>query len=87
MNTTFDSPDALDRFVAEVQAELEGGGFPIAARRLADIRSSAYTTSSEWLGELGAAMKAIRNQRGLSASLKDKVEVILAEARRAWPTS
>jgi hypothetical protein len=80
---TFDSPDALDRFVTDVRAALEARGFPIAARRLAEVQRSAYTTGSEWLGELGAAAKAIRNQRGIPADLRDKIEVILEEARRA----
>jgi hypothetical protein len=84
---TFDSPESLDRFVSEVQAALEGRGFPIAARRLAEVRSSAYTTGAEWLGELGAAAKAIRHQRDLPVDLRDKLEAILVEVRRAWPTS
>jgi hypothetical protein len=83
---TFDSPDALDRFVTEVRTALEARGFAIAARRLAEIQSTAHTTGPEWLGELGAAAKAIRNQTGIPVDLRDKIEAILAEARRAWPT-
>jgi hypothetical protein len=83
VNVTFDSPDALERFVTEVRVALEARGFPIAARRLAEVQSSARTAGSEWLGELGAAVKAIRNQRGLPADLRNKLEVILEEVRGA----
>ena len=83
---TFDSPDALDRFVTEVRADLEARGFPIAARRLAEVQGSAHAAGSEWLGELGAAVKAIRNQRDLPVDLRNKVEVILGEVRRVLPT-
>jgi hypothetical protein len=84
---TFDSPDALERFVTEVRIALEARGFPIAARRLAEVQGSARTTGSEWLGELGAAVKAIRNQRDLPVDLRDRLEVILGEVRRVPPTS
>lgn len=84
---TFDSPDALDRFVTEVRTALEARGFPIAARRLAELQGSASTTGPEWLAELGAAVKAIRNQRGLPDDLRAKLEVILEEVRRLSPTS
>jgi hypothetical protein len=84
---TFDSPDALERFVTDVRVALEARGFPIAARRLAEVRSRADTTGSEWLGELGAAVKAVRNQRNLPADLRTKLEAILDELRRAPPTS
>jgi hypothetical protein len=74
-------PDALNRFVTEVLAALEARGFPIAARRLAEVQGGASATGSEWLGELGAAVKAIRNQRGLPVDVKDKLEAIAQEAR------
>jgi hypothetical protein len=85
VNALFDSPDTLDRFVTEVRADLEARGFAIAARRLAEVQGRVYTTRSEWLAELGVAVQAIRNQHGLPANLRDKLDVIRAEVRRAGP--
>jgi len=84
---TFDGSDALKRLATDVRAALEGGGFSIATRRLAEVQDRAYTTDSEWLKDLDAAVKAIRNQRGLPVDLRKKLEVILAEIRRVSPTS
>jgi hypothetical protein len=49
------------------------------------VQRTAFTTGSEWLGELGAAVKAIRAERGLPNSLRQKLEAIRAHVRRVWP--
>jgi hypothetical protein len=82
---TFDSPDALNRFINEVRAELETLGFQRAARRLTAVQETTYTTGSEWLGELGAAIKVIRKDDDLPANLVAKLETIRAQVRRVWP--
>jgi hypothetical protein len=82
---TFDSPDALNQVVTEVRAELEARGLSTAARRLAEVQESAYTTGSEWLGELGVAVQAVQGERGLTPELRAKLEVIRGEVRRVWP--
>jgi hypothetical protein len=85
MDVEFDSPEDLDRFVSEVRKELDAGGFGSAASRLATVQRTAFTTGSEWLGELGAAVKAIRAERGLPNSLRQKLEAIRVHVRRVWP--
>ena len=82
---TFDSPDALNRFISEVRVELDTLGFQLAARRLAKVQETTYTTGSEWLGHLGSAINAIRKERDLPADLVIKLETIQAQVRRVWP--
>ena len=82
MSAPFESPDALDRFVSEVRQQLDALGFTAAASRLAAVQGTAFTTGSEWLGELGAAVNAIRGDRNLSPDLREKLETIRTEVRR-----
>jgi hypothetical protein len=82
---TFDGPDALNRFISEVREQLDTLGFQVAARRLADVQETTYPTGSEWLGNLGAAINAIRTERGLPADVVTKLETIRAQVRRVWP--
>jgi hypothetical protein len=44
---SFDRPDDLNRFVSEVRDDLERAGFHAAARRLAAVQGTAFTTGSE----------------------------------------
>ena len=57
-----ESPDDLNRLIGDVTAELEALGLQAAARRFVSLQGAAFTTGSEWLGELGAAVKEIRNE-------------------------
>lgn len=82
---TFDSPEDLNRFVCQVRADLESAGLLAAARRFASIQGSAFTTGSEWLGELGTAVNAIRSEWALPPALDAKLERIMGEVRRVWP--
>lgn len=79
------SPDELSRLVGDVTAELEALGFQDAARRFVAIQSAAYTTGSEWRGELGTAVKEIRNQWRIPPELDARLERIMTEVRRVWP--
>ena len=81
----FDSADDLARFVGHVGTELEALGLHSAARRFAGIRGAAFTTGSEWLGELGAAVNAIRTECRIPLALDEKLERIMSEVRRVWP--
>lgn len=80
-----ESPEDLDRLVGEVSAELEARGFQSAARRLAGIQGVAFTTGSEWLGELGTAIKQMRDECRLPPALDARLEQIMTEVRRVWP--
>ena len=81
----FDRPGDLDRFVSEVRADLEAAGLRRAAERLAEIQRTAFTTGSEWLGELGAAVREIRSEGALGPELDAKLKRIMAQVRRIWP--
>jgi hypothetical protein len=81
-----ETPDDLDRLVGDVTIELEALGLQGAARRLAGIRAAAFTTGSEWLGELGVAVKEIRDEGRIPAALDAKLERIMPAVRRAWPS-
>lgn len=81
----FESPDALNDFISEVRAGLQAAGFQGAADRLGAIQNTAFTTGSEWLGELGLAVKEIRRERGIPPPLDAKLKQILKEVHRVWP--
>jgi hypothetical protein len=80
----FSSPDDLDRFITVVRRELQASGFHDAADILANVQTTAFTTSSEWLGELGLAVKQIRRQQKLPAALDRQLKIILKEVGAAW---
>lgn len=60
MAELFKTPAELDKFVRETAKLLDEAGLADAARELSDIRSTAWTTSSEWLGELGLAVARVK---------------------------
>jgi hypothetical protein len=80
---SFESPEELNLFVSEVRADLEAAGLSAAAGRFAGIQATAFTTGSEWLGELGAAAQEIRREKDLPPALAEKVDRILRRVRRA----
>jgi hypothetical protein len=82
----FNSPGELDQFVTVVRRELDESRLPDAARLLATVQATAFTTSSEWLGELGAAVTQIREETEIPPTLDDKLEIIMQAVRRAWPS-
>ena len=81
----FESPADLNRFVSEVRRELEDSGLIAAASTLAAVQETAFTTGSEWLGELGRAVNEIRKQRDVPSEVRTKLEAIRSEVRRIWP--
>ena len=81
-----ESPDDLNRLIRDVTTELEALGLDGAARRFVDIQGTAFTTGSEWLGELGVAVKKIRKECRIPPALDAKLERIVTEVRRVWPT-
>lgn len=67
-------------------ASLGESGFTAEGKRLESILDGAWTGSSELIGELGAAVLAIRKEcRPLNAKQKALVEQCLREVRKAWP--
>ncbi len=68
-------------------ASLKESGFTSHGARLEDILTGAWTTSSELVGELGLAVRAIRKEcKPLDPSQKALVKQCLREVRKVWPT-
>jgi hypothetical protein len=85
MTTNFQSPDDLNRFIGETRRELEANGFASAAARLADVQGGAFTTGSEWLGELGLAVKEALATKGLPYFIRERLNAIRGAVRAVWP--
>ena len=49
------------------------------------VQDTAYTTGSEWLGELGRAIRKIEKQDLSLGELEKDLETILCEVHRVWP--
>src|ERR1700752_471737 len=68
-------------------SELHSGGLDSAARELEAHCFAAYTSSSEWLGEVGAALYRFRsvNRGRYSPDLDPLIDQCLREVGRVWP--
>lgn len=82
----FKSPDDLNRFVTETREAMDRSGLGEAAAAMAEVQSTAYTTNSEWLGELGATVRRIESHFRLPSELQERLDQIMTEVHRAWPT-
>lgn len=67
-------------------ASLKESGFTAQGGRLESILNGVWTTSSELISELGAAVLDIRKEcKPLSANQKALLKQCLREVRKAWP--
>lgn len=68
-------------------AEAKAAGLVVAASELEVHAFAAYTSSSELLGETGAAIKAFLASEGTAApqSVVAKLNLCLMEVRKVWP--
>jgi len=68
-------------------SELKAGGLDSAAHDLEARCFAAYTTSSEWLGEVGLALERFRstNCGRYSSNLDPLIDQCLREVGRVWP--
>jgi hypothetical protein len=82
-NRVEDFAPTLRRAIAEAKA----AGFGEAAAELEERAFACYTTSSELLGETGAAIRAFLNSqtRPIPDSITKKLELCLKEIRKVWP--
>jgi hypothetical protein len=71
----FQSPDEIYDFINTVIAKLNSQG--LDSEPLRDIQHTAFTTSSEWLGELELAIKKIEKQDIKDESVKADLERII----------
>jgi hypothetical protein len=72
-------------FVA-LTASLKESGFTDHSSRLESVLGGTWTTSSELIAELGAAVLAVRNECSpLTEQQKALVRQCLREVRKVWP--
>jgi|JI10StandDraft_1071094.scaffolds.fasta_scaffold74684_1 hypothetical protein len=80
--------EAFTSRLLEALSELEAAGFIAPAEAARDRCFSAYTTSSEWLGEVGASITELIATFGASIPVptRQKLDVCLNEVAKVWPT-
>ena len=83
----FDSSEDLLAFVKTMAHHLSELGFDEAMVELTDWCSTSFTTSSEFLGELGFVCRRIIERDGarLPPCCREDIEACLAESRAAFP--
>jgi hypothetical protein len=80
----FDTPDALRDFAVETAAMMRTAGLLEAARKLDSAATAACTTGSEWLGEIGLALRAADHVA--DPDLRRRLARIHRHVRATWPT-
>lgn len=81
----FNTPAELDAFISVVVEKLRTDGQTEAADLLASIQKTAFTTGSEWLGELGLCVRRLQREFDLEASIRGDLKRIMRAVKRAWP--
>jgi hypothetical protein len=81
----FSSPDELDVFIRETALILMRSGREAAASELSAVTGTAWTTSSEWLGELGQAVRRIQARADLPPDVVGRLHRIMEAVHVAWP--
>lgn len=81
----FASPSDVYEFIRALIGSLRSAGFGPAADSLEEIQRTAFTTSSEWLGELGLTIRAIQRDSPVTAQLNADLERVMAVVKGAYP--
>ena len=82
----FESPEELLAFIARVGDKLMASGQSESAAVLSDLQTVAFTSSSEWLGELGRAVRQIERESSIDADISHDFARIMREVNRVWPS-
>lgn len=82
-----DQVDDFHSVLSAAIAEAKAAGLLAAASQLEDQASASYATSSELLGETGAAIKTFLASKGsaIPQSVVVKLNFCLTEVRKVWP--
>jgi len=83
--TIFNSPDDLYRYVTQTIQMLKDINVLSAAELLENVHSSSHTTGSEWLGELGLAVRVIEAEFSVPAEVQERFNSIMAVVKETWP--
>jgi len=79
-----DSSDALTQRVDRVIQRLAQAEMREPAKLLADWRTTAFTTSSEWLGELGLVIRKIQKQYKIDKQTNADLDYLLDQVKQVW---
>lgn len=82
---TFSSPSDLRAFVLTLSDELASAGMPEASERLRAAATFPATTSSEWLGELGLAVREVQQKHRPPVATQVALERVMSAVHLAWP--
>ena len=82
----FKSPDEFHAFIAEVGDQLRTSGQSDAAAVLTSLQTVAFTTGSEWLGELGQVVRRVEREFSINAAVSQDLARIMQEVNRVWPS-
>jgi hypothetical protein len=82
---TFSNPSELRAFVVNLAGELARDGLPEAAERLRAAANFPAGTSSEWLGELGLAVREVQQKHSPPKPIQDALERVMSAVHTAWP--
>ncbi|HEV2232939.1 MAG TPA: hypothetical protein VGV68_05995 [Terriglobia bacterium] len=83
--STFPSPSDLRAFVLNLADELARAGMPEASERLRGAACAVCTTGSEWLGELGHAVRETQKNHRPPTEFQEALERVMSAVHVAWP--
>jgi hypothetical protein len=81
----FKSPEELHTFITQTAEKLRTQGQTEAADLLTNIQNMAFTTGSEWLGELGLLVRRVQREFHLDSDLRRDLKQIMRAVNRVWP--
>ena len=79
------TPTELRQLIVAVSQRLDAAGLAAAGQLLRERGCAAYTTSSEWLGEVGRTVQEIAAQYRLPKQVVADLEPIIEHVRQVWP--
>lgn len=82
---TFSSPSELRAFAIKLADDLARAGMSESAERLRVVATIAYTTGSEWLGDLGLAVREVQKKHHPPPAIQDALERVMSAVHVAWP--
>jgi hypothetical protein len=81
----FAGPSDLRAFLLNLTDDLARAGLPEPAGRLRVIATIAYTTGTEWLGDIGLVVREVQKKPNLSPAIQDSLELVMSAVHVAWP--
>jgi hypothetical protein len=79
----FQSPTEFRQFIEAMIRKLKSAG--LSAAPLERVQGTAFASSSEWLGELGLAIRNIKKQKIVDAPILSDLDKVLDEVHKVWP--